>query len=251
MRSGLCEPRVFPTVLGPMLPLTVVRVAALHVPAGSRDEFLKFIHRHGIGRQGKRTAMATQCCGVSEDKDAPSARAVPCLNRPQGARSSRGTSDSRGSPRPAWDPPPTPAPALGPARARGAQRTTRQRRGRTRRHPSRSQRRSWPASGLGRPWRESLARRMLSSTEGFPGRAPSRPGAIPVARQWFAVPPLVPRPRLPSRFAAIPVARRQLGISPLVPYRACFRGLRRFASLSGGRQSRRSFRIRACFRGLQ
>src|SRR5579859_7111413 len=56
MRSGLSESWVFPVVLRPMFPLALVRVAALHVPSGGRDEFLEFIHRHGIRRHGKRTA---------------------------------------------------------------------------------------------------------------------------------------------------------------------------------------------------
>ena len=56
MRSGLSESRVLPIVLRPMFPLALVRVAALHVPPGSRDEFVEFIHGHGIRRHGKRTA---------------------------------------------------------------------------------------------------------------------------------------------------------------------------------------------------
>src|SRR5258706_13793843 len=56
MRPGLREPRVLPTVHRPMFPLTVIRVAALHVPPGRRDELLVFIHGDGIRRHRKRTA---------------------------------------------------------------------------------------------------------------------------------------------------------------------------------------------------
>src|SRR5882724_9372911 len=56
MRSGLSESRAFPIILRPMFPLAVVRVAALHVPPGRRDELVEFIHGDYIRRHGKRTA---------------------------------------------------------------------------------------------------------------------------------------------------------------------------------------------------
>src|ERR1700682_4012444 len=56
MRSGLYESRVFPTVRGPMFPLAVVRVAALHFSPSSRDEMVEFIHGDGIRRHRQRTA---------------------------------------------------------------------------------------------------------------------------------------------------------------------------------------------------
>src|ERR1700722_18982071 len=55
MRSGLHEAGILPTAFGPMLPLTVVDIAALHVPPGRRDEGTEFIQGDGTRGHGERT----------------------------------------------------------------------------------------------------------------------------------------------------------------------------------------------------
>ena len=71
MHSGLRETRGLPAALGPMLPAIVVRVAALHVAPGRRDELLEVIHGNGIRRHRQRAANVhpvqrfVECRGVA------------------------------------------------------------------------------------------------------------------------------------------------------------------------------------------